>query len=238
MKPSEFSLTLKSFKQLKTLLEKEAFPFHTSRSPDRQCREDKVEKPETEEQIFKDAMADVTPLPGKLKAEIEPKTRLPVELEENPDSETLMQLENLVKHGKGFVVAQTSEYIEGTGYHAHPEITKRLHRGDFSIQAHIDLHGLTAERARETFEAFLKTSIQKGMRAVLIVHGRGLSSPSEPILKTKVYEWLTCGFWRRWIIAFSSARSCDGGAGATYVLLRNRPLTKRFRKKTTTCLQK
>ena len=69
MKPSEFSLTLRSFKQLKTLLEKESFPFHTSRSPDRQCREDKVEKPQTEEQIFKDAMADVTPPPsGKTKS--------------------------------------------------------------------------------------------------------------------------------------------------------------------------
>jgi DNA-nicking Smr family endonuclease len=238
MKPSEFSFTLKSFKQLKTLLEKETFPFHTSRSPNRQCSEDNAVRPETEEQIFRDAMADVTPLSGNLRAETEPKSRSPAELEENPDSETLAQLENLVKHGKGFVVAQTPEYIEGTGYHAHPEITKRLHRGDFSIQAHIDLHGLTVERAREVFEAFLKTSIQTGMRTVLIVHGRGLSSPSEPILKTKVYEWLTCGFWRRWIIAFSSARSCDGGAGATYVLLRNRPLTKRFRKKSNICLQK
>jgi DNA-nicking Smr family endonuclease len=35
---------------------------------------------------------------------------------------------------------------------------------------------------------------------------------------------------RKWVIAFSSARSCDGGAGATYVLLRQRPLTMRFRK--------
>ncbi len=238
MKPTEFSLTLKSFKQLKTLLEKEAFPFHPPRSPNRQCSEDKAVRPETEEQIFRDAMADVTPLPGNLRAEIEPRARLPMELEKNPDSETLTQLENLVKHGRGFVVAQTPEYIEGTGYHAHPEITKRLHRGDFSIQAHIDLHGFTVERAQEAFEGFLKTSIQTGMRAVLIVHGRGLSSPFKPILKTKVYEWLTSGFWRRWVIAFSSARSCDGGAGATYVLLRNRPLTKRFRKKTNACLRK
>jgi len=30
--------------------------------------------------------------------------------------------------------------------------------------------------------------------------------------------------------AFTSARSCDGGAGATYVLLRQRPVTKRMRK--------
>ena len=75
MKPSEFSLTLKSFKQLKTLLEKEAFPFHTSRSPNKRRSEDKAVRLETEEQIFKDAMADVTPLPGNLRAEIEPTAR-------------------------------------------------------------------------------------------------------------------------------------------------------------------
>jgi len=50
-------------------------------------------------------------------------------------------------------------------------------------------------------------------------------------LKTNLYRWLTCGPWRKWVLAFTSARLCDGGAGATYVLLRQRPLTKRFRKK-------
>jgi DNA-nicking Smr family endonuclease len=66
---------------------------------------------------------------------------------------------------------------------------------------------------------------------VLIVHGRGLSSPAKPILKTKVIKWLTSGPWRKWVMAFTSARWCDGGAGATYVLLRKRPVTKRFKKK-------
>jgi DNA-nicking Smr family endonuclease len=66
---------------------------------------------------------------------------------------------------------------------------------------------------------------------VLIVHGRGLSSPAKPVLKTKVIEWLTCGPWRKWVIAFTSARSFDGGAGATYVLLRQRPVTRSKRKR-------
>jgi DNA-nicking Smr family endonuclease len=128
-------------------------------------------------------------------------------------------------------VAQTPEYIEGKSERVHPFVLERLHRGDFSIQAHIDLHGMTVEGAHEAFEKFLKTSILRGRRAVLIVHGRGLSSPAEPVLKTKVCEWLTSGPWRKWIMAFSSARHCDGGAGATYVLLRHRPLSKRYRKK-------
>jgi DNA-nicking Smr family endonuclease len=31
-------------------------------------------------------------------------------------------------------------------------------------------------------------------------------------------------------MAFTSARLCDGGAGATYVLLRKHPATKRFKR--------
>jgi DNA-nicking Smr family endonuclease len=143
----------------------------------------------------------------------------------------LLALEDLIKHGTGFVVAHTPEYIEGTAYNVNPEITKRLHRGDFAIQGHIDLHGLNVEDARHAFEKFLEQSIAAGKRVVLIIHGRGLSSPQEPILKTNVHKWLTSGPWRKWIMSFSSARWCDGGAGATYILLRQRPQTKRFRKK-------
>ncbi|UCF94643.1 MAG: Smr/MutS family protein [Desulfobacterales bacterium] len=141
------------------------------------------------------------------------------------------KLQNLVQYGHGFVVADTPEYIEGAGYMTHPELTRRLHRGDFSIQAHIDLHGLSVTDARANIETFLKEQILRGHTAVLIVHGRGLSSPAEPILKTKVNEWLTSGPWRKWVMAFASARLCDGGAGATYVLLRRRPLTKKSRRR-------
>ena len=129
------------------------------------------------------------------------------------------------------MVSDTPEYIEGSGYCVNPAIIKRLHRGDFSIQDYIDLHGLNVEDAKGVFEKFLKEAIKTDKRAVLIVHGRGLSSPSEPVLKSKVMAWLTCSRWRKWIIAFSSARLCDGGAGATYVLLRQRPLTKSQRKR-------
>ncbi|MFH0813346.1 MAG: Smr/MutS family protein, partial [Pseudomonadota bacterium] len=132
-------------------------------------------------------------------------------------------------YGTGFHVADTPEYIEGTGYHVHPEIAKRLHRGDFSIQAHLDLHGLIVEEAKEVFDQFMKWVAIHGKTGVLVTHGRGLSSPTEPVLKRKVEEWLTRGPWRKWVVAYTSARLCDGGAGATYVLLRPRPVSKRFK---------
>ena len=135
-----------------------------------------------------------------------------------------------MRTGRGYRVADTPEYIEGTGFRVPPGIARELHRGTFSIQAHIDLHGMTVPVARDAVNAFLSDAVRRGYGAVLIVHGRGLSSAAEPVLKSKVVRWLTTGTWRKWVMAYTSARLCDGGAGATYVLLRPRPLAKRHRR--------
>ncbi len=191
----------------------------------------KAANTENEKQLFLDAMADVTPISRGNRIEHIASCDPPIYPDTDPETEALLQLNNLVEFGNGFVIADTPEYIEGTGYNVNPKITQRLHRGDFSIQAHINLHGLRAADAKIEFEKFLKDSIAKGKRGVLVVHGRGLSSPDKPVLKAKVIEWLTRGPWRKWVIAFSSARSFDGGTGATYVLLRKRPVTSSQRKR-------
>ncbi len=222
---------VKSFQDLKALFEKKAVTLpetHAALPRKEMVQPDPLK---TERQLFAEAMADVTPLPKTERFVYPIPDKSPMEADDDSDATTLEALEKLVKNGEGFIVSQTPEYIEGKAERVHPSILERLHRGDFSIQAYIDLHGLTVESAHEAFEKFLKNSVSTGKRAVLVVHGRGLSSPAKPVLKTKVYEWLTSGPWRKWIIAFSSARACDGGAGATYVLLRHRPLAKRFRKK-------
>jgi len=245
MTTSKSSGAFRPFEDLKSLLKSKALKPASSSVNDpekgilKTCDRDHVvsgqaenilNKPASENELFLDAMIDVKPISREDLIEHITTTRPTAGPNHDPESETLLKLNNLVKFGKGFVVADTPEYIEGTGYNVHPEIPKRLHRGDFSIQAHIDLHGLGVEDARDVFDKFFKDSITTGKRAVLIVHGRGLSSPDKPVLKTKVIEWLTCGHWRKWVIAFSSAKPCDGGAGATYVLLRHRPMTKRYRK--------
>ena len=175
-------------------------------------------------------MADVVRLPQNIYAEPPNHATSASVTANDTESEIVDRLEELVRTGKGFVVADTAEYIEGTGYQVNRAVTDRLHRGEFSIQGHIDLHGLSVEEARDAFENFFKKSIAEGKRMVLVIHGRGLSSPAEPIIKTNVYKWLTTGPWRKWVMAFTSARLCDGGAGATYVLLRKSPATKRLKK--------
>jgi DNA-nicking Smr family endonuclease len=229
MKSSKSLFTFKSFQDLKALLENKPLSFPERRRAEPVVCEER-QTPEMEEDLFKKAMEGVRPIPRENRVERIFQMELPESSREKEDAEILEKLADLVKYGRGFNVADTSEYIEGTNYHIHPAVAKRLHRGDYSIQAFVDLHGLVAEDAKEVFEKFLKWAVTTGKTGVLIVHGRGLSSPSEPVLKKKVVEWLTHGPWRKWVAAYASARVCDGGAGATYVLLSPRPVSKRLKK--------
>ena len=232
MKPRKSSFTFKSFEDLNALLENKPLSFPKRRQVDPIDPEDK-QSPELEEELFKKAMEGVRPISRHNYVERIFQIELPESSRNKEDAEILEKLIDLVKYGRGFNVADTPEYIEGTNYHVHPTVAQRLHRGDYSIQAFVDLHGLLAEDAKEVFEKFLKWAVTTGKTGVLIVHGRGLSSPFEPVLKKKVVEWLTRGPWRKWVAAYASARICDGGAGATYVLLRPHPVSKQSRKRRT-----
>lgn len=120
----------------------------------------------------------------------------------------------------------TSEYIEGKKKGVPPEILWKLREGAFSIQATLNLRGYFVEEAKMLFEDFIEQALNKGLSCVLIIHGRGLSSKEKPVLKEKVKEWLERGPYRKYILAYASARPCDGGPGATYVLLAHRPIKK------------
>ena len=234
MKPRKSFSTYNSFQDLKALLKTQTiFPpyYHKLRV----AHPESKLSPEMEERLFLEAMEGVIPIsrePGVerifhvRRSEISPAE----DPEKREEAEALSQLTSLVKNGVGFNILDTSEYIEGTGYNVPPEVARRLHRGDYSIQAHVDLHRLSAQVAKEVFERFLRWTVITGKTGVLIIHGRGFSSASEPVLKNKVIEWLTRGPWRKWVIAYSSARSYDGGAGATYILLRQRPVSKRLKR--------
>jgi len=97
-------------------------------------------------------------------------------------------------------------------------LMRKLRRGQFAVQAHLDLHGLTSAEAKVRLAGFLQSAVGSGLRCVRIVHGKGNSSPGKvPVLKPRVAHWLA---QRNEVIAYSSARPVDGGTGALYVLLR------------------
>ena len=137
------------------------------------------------------------------------------------EAETLAALSDLVTGVARFDVSDTREYVEGTVVGLDPRIVRKLRRGEFASQAHVDLHGLTAVEARDAVERFLLESYRLGRRCVLIVHGRGRNSKDQmPVLKERLKSWLAHGRIGRIVLAFTTARACDGGAGALYVLLR------------------
>ena len=67
------------------------------------------------------------------------------------------------------------------------DVLKKLRRGEWATQDEIDLHGLRRDEAREALAAFLRRAVQRGIRCVRVVHGKGLGSPDKtPVLKGKV----------------------------------------------------
>ena len=95
---------------------------------------------------------------------------------------------------------------------------RKLRRGHWKVQDHLDLHGLIATEARALTAAFLAHAIRNRLRCVRIVHGKGLSSPNrEPVLKKKLSGWLA---QRDEVLAYCQAPQPDGGGGAVLVLLR------------------
>jgi len=99
-----------------------------------------------------------------------------------------------------------------------PNIMKKLSRGFFSVQAELDLHGMTSNEASSILKSFISESILDNLTCVRVIHGKGLGSGTRgPVLKQQVNRLL-----RRWdqVLAFISARQVDGGTGAVYVLLR------------------
>ncbi len=145
------------------------------------------------------------------------------------DAEVLAQLSDLVSGVGTFELTETEEYTEGARLGLDPRLVTRLRRGEFAVQAHIDLHGKIQPDAKTALEEFIVGSVRKGLRTVLVVHGRGLRSPGgTPVLKHAASQWLSHGHMGGYVLAFATARPGDGGAGAMYVLLRRDRRRARF----------
>ncbi|MBN2061101.1 MAG: Smr/MutS family protein [Deltaproteobacteria bacterium] len=199
------------------------------RRPEDQANRNKEAHPEKDKgfqddrALFLDAISGAKPLSGKDIDVIIPAPRNPLPVHPPPDDELegLMHLQDLIKGSIEMDISFSDEYIEGAISGVSRKIMKRLKQGHIPIQDYIDLHGLTQQKAEIEVRNFLINSSKRGLRCVLIVHGRGLNSPdSIPVLKERLPTWLNRGPARKIVLAFASARPYDGGTGAIYVLLR------------------
>lgn len=137
------------------------------------------------------------------------------------DAEVIAQLSDLVSGQAPFDITESDEYVEGYRVGIDPRLVSQLRRGEFAVQAHFDMHGMIQGAAKEALKEFIIASVRKGLRTVLVVHGRGLRSPGRhSVLKHASAGWLSHGAIGGHVLAFTSARPADGGAGATYVLLK------------------
>ena len=141
--------------------------------------------------------------------------------EQDPDLEAYDELRALVTGQVPFDISDSDEFIEGHARGLDPRVVKRLRKGEFALQDHVDLHGMLKEEAKSQLEAFLARARQQGKRCVLVVHGRGLHSKDQvPVLKEALKRWMHTARFARHVLGFSTARPHDGGAGAIYVLLK------------------
>jgi DNA-nicking Smr family endonuclease len=220
------------FKKLKTLIAERAVrvvkepvaPKVAPEPPDRSA----PSEPD-DESVLRQAYADVRPLgQSGRRVPVEPAVgRAAMTLGE--EAEVLAQLYDLVSGQGSFDLTETEEYVEGARVGLDPRLVSRLRRGEFAVQRHIDLHGMVQPDAREALTAFILDSVRLGLRTVLVVHGRGRGSPGgRPVLKHATVQWLSRGVIGGHVLAFTTARPQDGGAGAMYVLLRLERRRARF----------
>lgn len=177
--------------------------------------------PPTEETLFEDAMTDVREI-AEFRvlpcAKISKRTA-PSREYLDPEDDALAILGQIAQGSHPINISDTQEYIEWTNPDVHSTVTGKLHAGHFSVQGYLDLHGFTGEEVNEEIDRFLSEAFRKDWRCIKIIHGRGLRSVKGPVLKNAVARRLV-GRYRKQVLAFVSARQCDGGLGAVYVLLR------------------
>lgn len=130
-------------------------------------------------------------------AQLDPMTHTPHEL-----VEAVTAHQSLLFHKKGLRLQDLS----------------RLRKGEFSIQARLDLHGDTEDVAQQRLLHFIQQAYLAKYRFALIIHGKGYNSDTDyPVLKNLVNQTLR-GLPQ--IVAFCSAQQKDGGTGAVYALLK------------------
>ncbi len=191
-------------------------------------------KQESDTELFLKAMKDVTPLKDR-KVITQPhfkksKTKTQPSPLDQDLQEAIQELKDLVQGKRPLPVEHIPEYMDGPRINSDRRLLRRLRSGGFAIQAYCELHGLTAYEALKVCDGFLADSLMSNRRCIAYIHGRGRSSPGKPVLKEMVKNFLNRGRFRRYIMAYCSAPSWDGGPGVTYVLLRKRPVKKAKRR--------
>jgi len=106
------------------------------------------------------------------------------------------------------------------------DISRKLSRRKLVPEASLDLHGMTLAAAERAVARFLERAIDRNLRVVLIVTGKGLRRDSGRTfggrIRAEFVGWLNRTDNRQRVRAVRAAHLHHGGSGAFYLLLRRR----------------
>ena len=181
-----------------------------------QARREAERRAEAERNLFTRAVGAVQPLPVKERVHIPPHRPTPRPLQQDLDDQAAL-IESMSDEFDVSTLLDVDDQLSFRRPGIGTDVTRKLRKGEWSMQGQLDLHGLRSDEAREALGQFVRDAKRMGWRCVRVVHGKGLGSPGkEPVLKSKVQRWLV---QKNEVLAFVQAKPSDGGAGALVVLL-------------------
>jgi DNA-nicking Smr family endonuclease len=175
--------------------------------------------PSDDDDVFRAEMAadGVVPIEVAPRAELVKPRPKPIAVKHLQD-EAAVPLDSLKHTSDWDVEVDTGDLISFLRPGLPNEVLRKLRRGQWIVQATLDLHGHTVDAARVELARFLAEARRAGIRCVAIVHGKGYRSPQGvSVLRDKVRLSLSR---RDEVLAFCDAAPADGGGGAVMVLLR------------------
>lgn len=208
-------LTVKSLAELKTVQrEIEAKAKQQAQQLAEQAQKSK--KMASDKDLFVRAAGAVKPMPDKRKVLHQTEPTTPTAMQYQKDEKAVL-IESISDEFDVSTLLDVDEHMSFRRPGIGADVTRKLRRGDWSIQRQLDLHGLRRDDARQALGQFIRESHKQGIRCVRVIHGKGLGSPGKaPVLKSRVHSWLV---QKNEVLAFVQAKPADGGAGALVVLL-------------------
>lgn len=164
-----------------------------------------------DDDLFKQAMGDVEPLKPDNKTRFKPAAKKIRVRHHTPETDLPDVFSDALPE-------TCPEKLNFSRSGVQPATLKKLRQGKLPIDKRIDLHGMNVDQARAYLLTVLAECETDGSRVILIVHGKGYSSPgTKPVIKPLLNRWLR---EVPSVLAFASAKPADGGTGAVYVLLK------------------
>jgi DNA-nicking Smr family endonuclease len=181
-----------------------------------QARIAQAKKLREDKDIFTTAIGKVKPLPHKGKTHLPYDPPPPIPAQQQLDEQKALS-ETMSDEWDSSSLLDTDEQLSFRRPGIGADVVRKLRKGEWALQAQVDLHNLRSDEAREALGTFIRESYKNGLRCVRVVHGKGLGSPGKvPVLKNKVHSWL---IQKNQVLAFVQATPAQGGAGALVVLL-------------------